>query len=131
MKYNKYIIYAFLPLLILMLCTLFYFAGTNRPNYYEGGQESLKGVTIENGSSVDDISKLLDENGLINSRALFKFYVYLNNKTLQAGIYTPKTNLTIKEIVDLLGAGSFQQKFTFVEGLRIEQVAGGLVEQIQ
>jgi len=95
------------------------------------GKESFKEVVINKGASVEEISKILDREDLINSRALFKLYVYLSNKSLQAGNFYVPTNINVVELANLLGRGSFQKKYTFLEGWRVEQMAQILPKSAQ
>jgi len=119
---------------ILSFLTIFmvsYSVGVREPNHYDSGNISSVEITINKGSSVEDISKILEENDLINSRAFFKLYVYINNKRLQAGNFFVPSNANIVDLVALLGKGSFQNKFTFLEGWRSEQMAQILPSNIR
>ncbi|MFH1955401.1 MAG: endolytic transglycosylase MltG [Patescibacteria group bacterium] len=118
-------------LLFLTAFAVLYSLGVKRANRYDLGKESFKEVVINKGASVEEISKILDREDLINSRALFKLYVYLSNKSLQAGNFYVPTNISVVELANLLGKGSFQKKYTFLEGWRVEQMAELLPKDIQ
>jgi len=109
-------------LLLAILFIVWLAVGVKKPNKYTGSGPYKK-ITVATGSSVDEISKLLEKEGLINSGAMFKLYVYAGNRKLQAGNFYIPTGSNIAEIVVLLGKGSFQERYTFLEGWRIEQMA--------
>jgi len=100
----------------------FYLWGIRRQNNYFG-KELYKEITVPKGFGVEDIAVLLKKEDLINSKGLFKLYVLLGRRSLQAGKFIIPTNASVVEVADLFGKGSFQEKVTFIEGWRIEQMA--------
>ncbi len=99
----------------------FYFAALKRPTQTEDAKE----LTIEKGAGVTEIADMLYDQGLINSKTLFKIYLKLNDlgSTLEAGEYEIPAGLNLKETVEILQHGTFDIKITFLEGWRREQIA--------
>lgn len=88
-------------------------------------------VIIENGSSEEQIAKLLKEKNLIKNELAFKTYVK-NSKysgKLKAGTYELDGIQTTKEIVEVLGGGKDASVlFTIISGLRIDQIKSRFVK---
>jgi UPF0755 protein len=83
-------------------------------------------LTIPLGSSSQRIGNLLDANGVITSSSMWKYYLRLNGGgPFQAGEYTLKKNMSMKEAIAVLDKGP-QLKFerlTVREGLVLSQIA--------
>ena len=87
-----------------------------------------KTVEIPIGSSVDTISTLLEEEGIIKNAHVFKYYIKFRNESgFQAGKYTLSPSMTIKEIVDTIKTGKMMKKvalkITIPEGKQLIQIA--------
>jgi UPF0755 protein len=87
--------------------------------------DTEKVFTIEKGEGVASISQKLYDAGLVNSKALFSFYMVVNNiqSRLQAGTYTIPAGCSIKNLSLLFQQGRNDLKVTFLEGWRVEEVA--------
>lgn len=97
-------------------------------------------VTIPASSSASSIARILygacgyDKDGLISSTAAFKVYVDFVGKanSLKAGTYVMSKNMSIKQIVDMLGEGNPAKatvKFTIPEGYTITNIAKILLDK--
>ena len=124
-KLKQKLILIGLPLLIIVLPLLsytYYSFAVNRPNQI--GKEVT--VEIKEGEGVLDVSRKLSSLGATNSEFLFNVYVFLNNKdkNIQAGKYVIPSGATLVDLVDMLEHGTDDVKLTFLEGWRIEEIAG-------
>lgn len=85
-----------------------------------------KHIIIEQGESSEEISKKLQEEGLIRSRWLFDLYVLFQNldDRLQAGEYDIPLNANIQDVVKLLTSPQLraQRKITIIEGWRLKDI---------
>ncbi|HEX7168471.1 MAG TPA: endolytic transglycosylase MltG [Acidimicrobiales bacterium] len=84
-------------------------------------------VTIPLGSSTQRIGQILDEQGVITSARVFRFYTRLNSEgPFQAGEYTFKKNSSMGDAVAVLDKGpEFKfERVTVPEGLTLDQIAG-------
>lgn len=87
-------------------------------------------ISIENGSSIWQISKKLEDEGLIKHRSPFVIYVKLRDLILRAGEYELSASLSPKSIADIVGGGQIKTaRITIPEGYRMEQIAQKLAEQ--
>jgi len=117
-------------LLVLIICLLilppsaysYYSYALDLPN--SAAAEPVSFV-IEAGQSVEEIAKNLEREGLIRSAALFQLYTFLSaiSSKLQAGHYQIPQNLNLKQVAELLQHGKFEERLTFVEGWRREEMA--------
>lgn len=87
-----------------------------------------KDIEIERGSSLSTIATKLLEEGIIRNKLVFQLYVDLNDmgSKLLAGKYELSTDMTMDQIIDILGAGDGGRqvvKVTFTEGMTIEDMA--------
>ncbi len=87
--------------------------------------ETTLDFVVQPGQGVEGIANTLERKGLIRSAALFQLYTSLSNlsSSLQAGEYQIPQNLSLKEIVEVLQHGTFEEKITFIEGWRREEYA--------
>ncbi len=110
----------------LLLGVLYYKFSISRRNYSSGknGNAAVDFI-VKPGEKVYEIAEHLRQEKLINSAALFKIYVRLNNFSgkLQAGSYKIARNLSLVEIINLLQYGTFDVRLTFPEGWRREEMA--------
>ncbi len=85
-------------------------------------------VTIPIGSSVTQISKILEKQGAIKSALVFRYYVkYKNESGFQAGEYELSTSMDVREIILNLKEGKVDKevaiKFTIPEGTSLSDIA--------
>ena len=120
MQNNKFIF----PLLtILVFFSIFIYAllmtwpvSCNHMNQY---------VTIKKNSSVNQVSKVLENNLCVN-KIFFKIAIKLtgNDKNIRYGRYNFKSVTNMKDLVNLLTSNNKEKvKITVIEGLRLKDVA--------
>ncbi|MGM0501742.1 MAG: endolytic transglycosylase MltG [Bacillota bacterium] len=96
------------------------------------GIETKKVVSVESGSTLNNIAQQLKEEQLIVDPLLFKVYIRLRGVApeLKAGYYRFDSGMTMIQIVDKLLAGEMATyKLTVPEGITIEQLALRLTER--
>ena len=101
----------FIVLVAIMLCSC-------------GNNNEAVTVKIAEGESVSIIAQTLKDNGLINSKLLFKLKVDDTDGYLKPGQYTIKKGTSQKEIIAILKAGvSENVPVTIPEGYSVEMIA--------
>lgn len=122
---KKYLYLSMVGIVVLIilpvLSYLYYSAALTRP-----AQSDLEKVfVIEKGESASSIAQRLYNEGLVNSKILFNFYLLANNlqSKLQAGTYTIPAGYSVKNLTVLFQQGRSDTKITFLEGWRVEEVA--------
>lgn len=90
-----------------------------------------KTIEIKTGSSLSTIATTLYDEGIVRNKLVFQLYVDVNDmaSSLLAGTYEFSANMTMDDIIDILGAGDGGReviKVTFTEGMTIENIADGL-----
>ena len=84
--------------------------------------------TVEKGKSYSNIASVLKENDLIRNELVYKVYIKLNTptKSLEAGEYNIKNDLTVKELISELEKGTKTHAKTitvkFLEGKNMRSV---------
>lgn len=123
MPKRKLVIIAIIFATLLFLGSRSYY--TFAINLQNSTDETVVDFVIEGGQSVEEIAKSLEREGLIRSAALFRLYTNLSNLSphLQAGAYQVPKNLSLTKVADLLQHGTFEDKLTFIEGWRREEMA--------
>jgi len=123
-------------LLLALATTLIFFVGV-----YFWWQDSLKPVSqikqekifvIAKRESIDSIAVRLKNEGLIHSQLAFKFYIYqagLKDK-IQSGSFKLSPNMDLKTLVTSLTHGTADVRITFPEGMRREEIAAKLVDNL-
>jgi len=111
----------------------FYFYNDNLTAVDEG---KTKVITIEGGSSSDDIGAILLDNNLIKNLTVYKLYLRQNNlgSQLKAGDFEISDKLSLPEVVDLIIQGENIDKttnFTVPEGLNVTEVGKLLSEKFE
>jgi len=94
------------------------------------GNRTVQTVTIEPGSTIEDIGKQLQEAGLIRSAWAFKLYVSSKEarSDLQAGTYSFYPAQSVAEIVTLLTHGKITTDLvTILPGQRLDQIRAALL----
>lgn len=92
--------------------------------------ESTEEIAIEipMGSGVTSISQILEDNGIIKSAQVFKYYSKFKNESqFQAGAYNLTKSMTLDEIIESLKTGKVYREPVFAitvpEGLTLVQIA--------
>lgn len=90
------------------------------------GEEKI--VVIDSGSSLSTIADVLEDEGIIRSSTVFKYYVDFSNMAskLRAGTYKLTTDMTFDEIIDTLKKSNNKNvtsRITFTEGSTIADYA--------
>lgn len=85
-------------------------------------------IDIPMGSGVTSISQILEDNGIIKSAQIFKYYAKFKNESqFQAGAYNLTKSMTLDEIIESLKTGKVYREplfaITVPEGLTLEQIA--------
>jgi UPF0755 protein len=91
-------------------------------------------VIVPEGSTTDDIGRLLEDEGVITDAQVFKYYIrFRGGGPFQAGTYTLRENSSMQEAIDTLEEGPAPPpfvEFTVPEGLTLpeitEAMAGGI-----
>lgn len=100
----------------------------------EPDNKDAKKVEIPIGSGVSSIGHILEQNGIIKSELIFKYYVKLNNETgFQAGTYKLSPSMNLDQIITQLKTGKVikeaKLKFTIPEGLQLTQIVNIIAKQ--
>ncbi|AOV07934.1 endolytic transglycosylase MltG [Sporosarcina ureilytica] len=95
---------------------------------YDPNSEELIEVNIPIGSGLNNISKILEEKGIVKSARLFKYYAKFNNESkFQAGTYELSKSMTPDELIKSLKTGKVYREPVFTltvpEGLTLKEVA--------
>ncbi|WP_431191603.1 endolytic transglycosylase MltG [Peribacillus frigoritolerans] len=90
--------------------------------------DTIKKVKIPIGSSVNGISTLLEEQGIIKDARVFKYYIKFRNESgFQAGEYKLSPSMPIEDIVTSIKTGKLMKeaamKITIPEGKQLSQIA--------
>ena len=83
-------------------------------------------VTIPRGATTAQIAAILDEQGVISSARIFRFYVkYKGVDGFQAGDYQMRENSDFDDVLAVLGEGAKAKshRLTIPEGLTVKQIA--------
>lgn len=95
---------------------------------YDPDSEEIIEVEIPIGSGLNNISKILEEKGVIKSARLFKYYAKFNNESqFQAGTYDLSKSMTPDELIKSLKTGAVYREPLFTvtvpEGLTLKEIA--------
>lgn len=90
-------------------------------------------VVIPKGFSASQVGQKLYQSGLVRSPFAFKIYLQLTNSTkiIKPGEYTLKKNQDLREIVKKLLEGPDEVWVTIPEGLRREEIALRVADQLE
>lgn len=105
-KIMKYFMIALLVIVIIGgFFTWNYIKGETQP--VDTAQTELVSFEIEQGASVKEVSKALEEEGIIRNSKLFNFYLKFKNVSgFKSGLYHVSKSMTLDEIIaELSGAG--------------------------
>ncbi|MFC0522514.1 endolytic transglycosylase MltG [Pontibacillus salicampi] len=116
-----------LIILVVGISGYFYINSALKP--VDPSDESTKKVTIPIGSSVSQISNILEENNIIKDGRVFRYYIKFKNESgFQAGDYQFSSSMKMDELIASLKTGKVAQDPTFTvtipEGKTVEQIAG-------
>ena len=103
--------------------------------WYQTGLEPVSAtvseqqVVIEQGSTSQDISEQLYNEGLIRNATVFRWYISRTSiSNLQAGVYRLSPHLTVEEIVEVIAGGKVDTRFiTVIPGLRLDEIEDSLI----
>ena len=90
--------------------------------------DTIKTVKIPIGSTISDISILLEEQDIIKDARVFKYYIKFRNESgFQAGEYKLSPSMPIKDIVTSIKTGKLMKeavvRITIPEGKQLVQIA--------
>ncbi len=84
-------------------------------------------VEIPLGAGASTISQVLEDNGIVKSARVYKYYLKFNNySNFQAGVYELSPSMTLEEVsttIQSVGAAPVKLKITIPEGKDIEEIA--------
>lgn len=124
------IVCAIIVLLIAGIAALIYINGLDKA--YDSSKSDTINVTVEMGSTTEDIGTLLQEEGIIESSSDFKFFSKVKgyDGKYQAGTYALAPSMTLSEIAEIIISGKTNNiTFTIPEGYTIYQMADKLSEE--
>jgi UPF0755 protein len=89
-------------------------------------------IVVPEGSTSDDIGKLLADEGVISSELVWGWYLRINGGgPFQAGTYSLSDNSSIPDVIDTLTAGPapiVERSFTVPEGLTLTEILDRLAD---
>lgn len=123
-------------LIVLVLAAVFglsafaYWRYGNQPANAQ--DESQKIFVIDKGASIREIGNSLKKEGLIRDPVVFFIYIklYGQDKNIQAGDYRLSSSMTLRKIVDELNHGTLDRWVTIPEGVRAEEIADILAQNL-
>lgn len=124
------IVCTIIVLLIAGIAALIYINGLDKA--YDSSKSDTINVTVEMGSTTEDIGTLLQEEGIIESSSDFKFFSKVKgyDGKYQAGTYALAPSMTLSEIAEIIISGKTNNiTFTIPEGYTIYQMADKLSEE--
>ncbi|MGE7764417.1 endolytic transglycosylase MltG [Peribacillus sp. NPDC096540] len=119
---------ASLILLIGIVCLVGFLYINSAMKPVDPDDDTIKTVKIPIGSSVNGISTLLEEQGIIKDARVFKYYIKFRNESgFQAGEYKLSPSMPIQDIVTSIKTGKLMKeaalKITIPEGKQLIQIA--------
>ncbi|MGP1586868.1 MAG: endolytic transglycosylase MltG [Treponemataceae bacterium] len=132
LKKNKIFLSVIIVMLMFCITCIFIF-----PTFFKAktpsGEKSKKYVSyqlkVRKGEGMRSIASRLAENKLIKSEHAFYIYSRLKKPVIKAGIYNVSSNLSVKQIIELLSNGTqFQIVISVHEGLTMRRI-GQLLEE--
>ena len=111
---------------IVVLVGFLYINSAMKP--VDSEDDTIKSVKIPIGSTISDISILLEEQGIIKEARVFKYYIKFRNESgFQAGEYKLSPSMPIKDIVTSIKTGKLMKeavvRITIPEGKQLVQIA--------
>jgi UPF0755 protein len=97
-----------------------------------GAPGAAKAIVIPEGSTSDDIGKLLADEGIISSELVWDWYLRINGGgPFQAGAYELRPDSSIPDVIDVLEEGPApieERSFTVPEGLMTSEILDRLAD---
>lgn len=127
---NEKFLFRYLTLFfILILTPLFYF------NYLKSQVDpkgKMKAFVIQRGESISQIANRLQKEGFIRSEIVFKIALRLSGdgRQIVAGDFKLSSAMSLDEMIKNLKLGPVDRWVTLIEGLRVEEVAKKLNEEL-
>ncbi len=120
--------------LMLLISVIGFFYVNHALKPVDKKDETLIAVDIPIGSGINTIAEILEDQGLIKSARIFKYYAKFNNESdFQAGSYELTKAMTPEELIKSLKTGTVYRTpeltLTIPEGLTVEQTAEIVAEK--
>lgn len=127
-KIQKVLIIFFILFICAITAALFYFKWSiMKPLNNDSGSVVFE---IEKGQGKLEISKKLEDKGVIRSALIFLLAAEIKNKSLLPGLYELSLNMNIIDILESISTGKTKMtKVLIPEGYRVEQIAQTLVSK--
>lgn len=88
-------------------------------------------VTVDEGASVDEIARQLQEQEVITSAFFFKIYTKLSDSVLQAGTFELAKGMSIRSVARVLGYAQAEEvQVTIPEGFTAAQIGEVIAEAL-
>ncbi|MEK7447296.1 MAG: endolytic transglycosylase MltG [Patescibacteria group bacterium] len=131
-KKKKFLIPIIFAILIFFgtIFTIFYVDSAIKKPMSQGAEEVQ--FTVEKGESTTQISKKLEEKGLIQNSFVFLLYLKYKGQgaQVQAGDYKIAKNLTMIQVLDIITQGKItNRKITIPEGWTNKQIGEEMVKK--
>lgn len=122
-------------IVIILAVVLFVFGSlwwNNGLSPVDSKDKSQKFFVIPKGTAIRTVGNELKKERLIKDPVVFFIYIKLNNldHDIQAGSYRLSSSMSLPQIMDTLGHGTIDIWVTIPEGLRSEEIAALLKENI-
>ena len=93
----------------------------------------IKAFIVQKGDTLRDVSEHLEEKGFIKSSFGMRLYLKFSRKDfrVESGDFKLSAAMGISEIVDTLSRGAVDKWTTIVEGLRVEEIAEKLNQDLK
>jgi UPF0755 protein len=119
-------------ILILVVSAGVFFWWNNGLTAVNKNDKSQKFFVIPKGTPIRTVGNELKAQGLIRDPVVFFLYIKRNNldRNIQAGSYKLSPSMDLSKIMDTLGHGTIDIWVTIPEGLRSEEIAKILEENI-
>ncbi|MBI4435507.1 endolytic transglycosylase MltG [Candidatus Uhrbacteria bacterium] len=96
-----------------------------------GDDPWLVTVTVDEGASVDEIARQLQEQEVITSAFFFKIYTKLSDSVLQAGTFELAKGMSIRSVARVLGYAQAEEvQVTIPEGFTAAQIGEVIAEAL-
>jgi len=134
-KSNRLVLFISVLFMLATATFLALFALSSATDMFAFGKKDRQvELTVEKGMSVDDIAKLLGEEGVIEHPVTFRLYSQMRGKSdsFQAGDYVLNSNMSYDRIITALRMGDTVKEevtITFYEGMTLSDIADLLEEK--
>lgn len=117
---------------LIIIITIIFISWWNNQLRPVSSEKQEKTITIEKGKSISQIAKQLEDEGLINSELIFKLYTRVQrlNSKLSAGTFKLSPSMSTPQIVEALMGKPLEEWVTLIEGLRVEEMAQKLSDEL-